>query len=267
VGWRLRPGAGAMRSGHTVDVADAGEIVAGLSRSYLFEGMTADELEPLGRVSPTRRLVRGEYVFHAGDPADELWVVMSGEVKDCVVDVDGNEVILFVHGPGMTFGEPGFFSLERDRLVDVIALEPTTLVRLDRRDVGPFMERHGVVKDRALEALASNIRWQANLVSSLMTRPLADRLVLRLLELIDSAPQPRTGRPVTPRITQATLAGMIGVSRENVNRALAALALDGAIRFEAGRYVLVDEDGLRRRVAQGRPMAARRDRRSDAARQ
>jgi CRP/FNR family cyclic AMP-dependent transcriptional regulator len=262
-GWA---GAGVVPSGHTVDVADAGEIVAGLSRSYLFEGMTADELEPLARVSTRRRLVRGEYVFHAGDRADELWVVLSGEVKDCVVDVDGNEVILFVHGPGMTLGEPGFFSLERDRVVDVIALEPTTLVLLDRRDLWPFMERHGVVKDRALEALASDTRWQANLVSSLMTRPLADRLVLRLLELVDSAPDRRSGRAATPRITQATLAGMIGVSRENVNRALAALALDGAIRLDGGRYVLLDEEGLRRRAAQGWPLAARRDRRIDTPR-
>ena len=58
-----------------------------------------------------------------------------------------------------------------------------------------------------------------------------------------------------------TLAGMIGVSRENVNRALAALVSDGAIRQEDGRYVLVDEERLRRFVANDWPRAARRDRR------
>jgi len=49
-------------------------------------------------------------VWHAGDPAEELYVVVSGEVKDCLVGMDGNEVIHFVHGPGMTLGEPGFFA-------------------------------------------------------------------------------------------------------------------------------------------------------------
>jgi CRP/FNR family cyclic AMP-dependent transcriptional regulator len=246
-------------------VADRGDVATGLSRSYLFEGFTAAEIEPLAVISRKRRLVRGEYVFHAGDPADELWVVVSGEVKDCVCDRDGNEVVHFVHGPGMTFGEPGFFAQDHVRIVDVIAVMPTVLIRLDRRDLVPFMEQHPILKDRALEALASNSRFQANLITSLLTRPLAERLVLRLLELIDSSPERRSGRAVTPKITQSTLAAMIGVSRENVNRALAALALDGSVRLEDGRYVLIDEERLRREVAQGWPLAARRDRRVDTA--
>jgi CRP-like cAMP-binding protein len=244
-------------------VVDAGDIGAGLSRSYLFEGLTAAEIEPMAVVSRKRRVVRGEYVFHAGDPAEELWVVVAGEVKDSVSDLDGNEVVHFVHGPGMTFGEPGFFAQDRVRIVDVIAVMPTTLIRLDRRDLVSFMERHPILKDRALEALASNSRFQANLITSLLTRPLAERLLLRLLELIDSSPERRSGEAVTPRITQSTLAAMIGVSRENVNRALAALALDGSVRMEDGRYVLVDEERLRRDVGQGWPLAARRDRRVD----
>jgi CRP/FNR family transcriptional regulator, cyclic AMP receptor protein len=246
-------------------VVDANEVVAGLRRSYLFEGLAAGEIEPLAAVSRTRRLVRGEYVFHAGDPADELWVVLSGEVKDCIVDIDGNEVIHFVHGPGMTLGEPGFFAHDQVRIVDVIATQATTLIRLDRRDLQPFMQRHPILKDRALEALASNSRFQANLISALLTRPLAERLVLRLLELVDPSAERGAGDAVTPKITQSTLAAMLGVSRENVNRALAALALDGSIRQQDGRYVLIDVERLRRDVAQGWPLAARRDRRVDLA--
>jgi CRP-like cAMP-binding protein len=244
-------------------MADRQEVAAGLLRSYLFEKMTTEQVEPLADVSTTRRLVRGEYVWHAGDPADELYVVLSGEVKDCLVDVDGNELIHFMHGPAMTFGEPGFFSQERYRILDSIAMMPTTLIRLARGDLWSFLERHGTVKDRALEALASDVRFQTNLISSLLTQPLAQRLILLLLELIDSTREGQPGKAVTPKITQSTLAAMIGVSRENVNRALAALALDGAIRMEGGRYVLVDEERLRREAAQGWPLGLRRDRRAD----
>src|SRR5690349_261379 len=140
----------------------------------------------------------------------------------------------------MTFGEPGFFSHDRYRVVDVIAVRATTLIRIDREALAPFMDEYVTVKDRALEGLASNTRFQATLVSALLTRPLSERLVLRLLELIDSSPEQRAGKKVTPKITQSMLAAMIGVSRENVNRALSALALDGSIRLEDGRYVLVD---------------------------
>ena len=243
---------------------DRQEVVGGLLRSYLFEGMTVEQIEPLANVSATRRLVRGEYVWHAGDPANELYVVMLGEVKDCVVDINGHEVIHFTHGPGMTLGEPGFFSQEHYRILDSIAMKLTTVIRLARADLCPFLERHGAVKDRIMEALASDLRWQTNLITSILTRPLTERLVLLLLEQIDSTSERQSGQAVTPRITQSTLAAMIGVSRENVNRALAALALDGSIRMEGGRYVLVDEKRLRREVAQGWPVGRRRDRPGDA---
>ncbi len=114
-----------------------------------------------------------------------------------------------------------------------------------------------------LERLASNSRWQTMVIASLATRPLTDRLVLRLLELVDASPESGSGRAVTPKISQSTLAAMIGVSRENVNRALGLLMADGDIQQEAGRYVLVDEQRLRRRVAGEWSRVARRDRRID----
>ena len=85
------------------------------------------------------------------------------------------------------------------------------------------------------------------MLSSAARRPLRDRLILRLLELVDASPERRAGQAVTPKISQSTLAGMIGVSRENVNRTLAALAIDGAIRQEDGRYVLIDEEPVAER--------------------
>jgi DNA-binding GntR family transcriptional regulator len=69
--------------------------------------------------------------------------------------------------------------------------------------------------------------------------------------------------PATPEISQSTLAAMIGVSRENVNRALATLVSDGLIRREKGRYVILDEARLRDRIGRDWPLAGRRDRRLD----
>jgi CRP/FNR family cyclic AMP-dependent transcriptional regulator len=244
----------AVRAGH--------DVLAGLCRSYLFEQLTPDQVRPLAATATTRALVRGERLWNLGDPADEICVVLTGEVKDSVVDAEGFEVIHFVHGPGMTFGEPGFFSVERTRIVEVIAVEPSTLIRLDRRFLVPFMTQHPQVKDRVLESLASNTRWQTTMISSAARRPLTDRLILRLLELSESTPKGESGEAITPKISQSTLAAMVGVSRENVNRALSALTTDGSIRQEGGRYVLVDEARLRREVARDWPLAGRRDRRT-----
>lgn len=237
------------------------DVLAGLARSYLFEGMSAAELAPLAAAAITRSYARGEYVWREGDAADEICVVLSGEVKDSVVDADGFELVHFVHGPGMTYGEPGFFAVDRHRVVANVALCPAVVLRLPRRALEPFMASHPVVKDRVLERLASDLRWQSAMTVSLLNRPLGDRIALRLLELIDSSSAAGSGAPATPKISQATLAAMVGVSRENVNRALAGLAAEGLIRQDAGRYVVVDEAALRARIARDWPTVRRRDRR------
>ena len=144
------------------------------------------------------------------------------------MDADGDEVVHFLHGPGMTFGEPGFFAVDhrRDRRGGR-RRRRSVVIRLGRRELEPFMARHPSIKDRVLEKLASNKRWQTTMISSLLSRSLTDRLVLRLLELVDSNAGPRAGLAVTPKISQSTLAAMVGVSRENVNRALSALVGGG----------------------------------------
>jgi len=242
-----------------VVVREPFDVAGGLARSYLFEELTAEELGPLAAVVTTRQLVRGEALCRVGDRADEIYVVLSGEVKDSVVDAAGVEVVHFLHGPGMTIGEPGFFAVDHDRLVELIAVAPSVVIRLGRREFEPFIARHPSIKDRVLEKLASNTRWQTTMISSLLSRSLTDRLVLRLLELVDSSRERGAGSSITPKVSQSTLAAMVGVSRENVNRALSALAVQGSIRQENGQYVLVDEQRLRRELARDWPLAARRD--------
>jgi CRP-like cAMP-binding protein len=246
-----------------VAVSPVPDTLDGLARSYLFEDLDLEDLTPLAEVVTTRRLVPGETVFRPGDPADEIYVVLEGEVKDSVVDVDGNEVVYFVHGPGMTLGEPGFFAVDHHRIVEVVAVLPTILIRMDRRDLVPFMAAHPSIKDRALEGLASNTRWQSTMIASQVRRSLPDRIGLRLLELVDTSSERVGGLPATPKISQSTLAAMVGVSRENVNRAIALLVSDGFVRQEKGRYVIADEAGLRERVGGDWPLAGRRDRRLD----
>jgi CRP-like cAMP-binding protein len=244
------------------NVPDPEQVSAVLLRSYLFEGLPRGDVDELAKTCGVRQLVRGEYLCRVGDPAHEIYVVMSGEVKDSVVNEDGEEVVHFVHGPAMTLGEAGFFSVERTRIVEVIAMVPTAVISCYRRDLRPFMDGHPEVKDRALEGLASNTRWQTAMISTLATRPLVNRVVMRLLELVDSN-QITTGTAMTPKISQSTLAAMTGATRENVNRALATLAARGYVRRVDGRYVLLDEAGLRSELARDLPMVGRRDRRSE----
>ena len=162
----------------------------------------------------------------------------------------------------MLIGEPGFFAVERNRVMAVVAVEPTTLVVLGRDGLEPFLRRHPRVVIRALEGLASVARNQTLLIATLSRRTLQERLLFRLVELAETNSPRDDGAGVTPKISQTTLAAMVGVTRENVNRALSALSADGAIRIEAGTYVLPDLERLRAELSNGSPLLIRRNRRT-----
>ena len=234
-------------------------IVAALTCSYLFGALPGDVIAALAGTATVRRLSRNEALFEPGDDANEIYVVITGQLKDSLINLDGDEVVHFVFGPGNTVGEPGYFAKERDRIVRLTATAPAEVICLHRRHLDAVFADHPILKDRVLERLASNARLQANMFASLATRPLADRLVLRLLELAESNRGTGDGPARTPNISQATLAAMVGVSRENVNRALSALVTEGLIRRDGAGYVLVDEAALREVVARDFHPAKPRD--------
>lgn len=235
------------------------DVATALRQSYLFSALPPDALDELAAGATVRRLGRDEALFEPGSVADEIFVVADGQLKDCVINLDGDEVVHYVHGAGKTLGEPGYFAVERDRMVRVVATEPAVVVCLHRRQLAPLLDAYPVLKDRVLERLAANARLQTNWFAALATRPLTDRLVLRLLELAQSNRGTGAAPARTPKISQATLAAMVGVSRENVNRALSALVANGLIRRDGGSYVLVDEAALRDVVARDWQLVQPRD--------
>lgn len=78
---------------HTVAVATSHNVLTGLSRSYLFDDLDVSELELLAAAATVRSFAGGESVWAVGDPAEETYVVLDGEVKDTVMDIDGNELV------------------------------------------------------------------------------------------------------------------------------------------------------------------------------
>ncbi len=183
--------------------------------TYLFEDLSPAEIEPLARSATVRHTARGEYLTHVGDPADELYVVVVGQLKDSILTEDGDEVVHSFFGPGMLIGEPGYFATERNRVMAIVAVESTTLLILGRRSLEPFLQRHPQVVTRALEGLASTARAQTQLIAMLSRRTLQERLLFRLVELAETNTPRDDGAGVTPKISQSTLAAMVGVtSRE-----------------------------------------------------
>ena len=83
----------------------AGPLVESLARIPFFAGLDQAALERVAAGTRTRRFRRGEIIFHAGDPGNALYIIVSGDVKISLPSEEGDEAILATIGPGDVFGE------------------------------------------------------------------------------------------------------------------------------------------------------------------
>src|SRR5579884_2667180 len=166
------------------------DLVRLLLNTYLFADLTPVEVEPLAARALVRLYRRGEYVFRVGDPPLTLHVVASGQLKESVVTIDGEEIITEVFTVGAVFGEPGLFARGGGRVVDVVAMQPSEVVAIAREPLIDFLLRHPPAVLRMLEGLAAQARTSVEDLSNVAFRRIQDRLVLKLLELVDTHGEP-----------------------------------------------------------------------------
>ena len=225
-----------------------------LLSTYLFQDLSPAELEPLAKALDSREYRQGEYVFRAGDPAEFLYVLTSGEIKYSMTTAEGDEWILEVLTPVGVFGEPGLFAPERNRVVHALAIRPSTVLAIRRDRLIDFMQSHRPAMMRMLEGLAAEVRLTIETVTDIGYTEIRARIVRKLLELADRHGQEHEDGSVeiALRVPQATLAGLVGATRENVNRALRALTAEGKVRLVDGRFLIPDLAAIRREADRGR---------------
>lgn len=235
-----------MASRPSVDVATV------LLNTYLFEVVPPAALESLLGHARARRCDRGEHVFRVGEAATHLHVVAKGRLKLSMTTPDGDEVVYEVVQAGGVVGEPGLFAREGNRIADLIALEPSVVIDIEKAGLTAFLLRQPPTLLRMLEGLAEQVRSAAEDLGALAFRDIRERLVLKLLELADTCGEaPAEDRRVNIPVSQSTLASMIGATRENVNRALKVLSASPHVQVDGMTIVLHDLDGLRALVGGG----------------
>ena len=221
--------------------------VEALLGTYLFSDVTPASLDPLVARSRVRHCEQGGFAFRVGDPAEDLYVVMSGQLKESWISPDGDELVPEIFVAGAVFGEPGLFAPERNRVVDVIAMTRSELLLVPRQALVDFAMAHPPVLLRILEGLAAQVRSLNEELVAIAFRPIRERLAVKLLELASTHGRPDgEGVRVAMDLNQSSLASLIGASRENVNRALRSLAGAGAVVLDKGRIASLRPEELAR---------------------
>jgi CRP-like cAMP-binding protein len=216
----------------------------------LFTGLDDASFELVAGALRTRRFRRGEVVFHAGDPGDALFVIVAGQVKITLPADDGSEpAILTTVGPGGFFGELALLD-GAPRSATAVALDAVETSVLRRDAFDRLVDSEPALRRALLAALAGEIRRLTAQVEDLHFLDLPGRLARHLLRTIGSAGTgdevalPSGEQRLPWPYTQAELAGMIGGSRQSVNRLLADFVAEGLLRFDGEVLVIPDPDRL-----------------------
>lgn len=223
--------------GYRPDMADA-SLLRG---APLFEGLDDDASAAIAEASLVRRLERGDLLFRQGEPAEELFVVSSGRVAIATHSVDGRESVVALMERGDLFGELSLFD-GRGRSADARALERSDVVAIPFGPVREALERRPDALWHVVELLAGRLRTTDEALADSIFLDVPGRTAKRLLELAGAADEFQLP------LTQEELAGLVGASRERVNKAIAQFLRLGWIEQQDRRYKIVDRTQLTRRA-------------------
>ena len=211
----------------------------------------ADEatIDALAAALRIRRFRKAETIFHQGDPGDALFIVASGSVKVVLPSDEGAEpAIVAILGAGEFFGELAILD-GAPHSATIVAIEPTETLVLHRDEFLRLIDSQVELRRALLASLAVEIRRLTGHVEDLHFLDLPARLASRILRLAATERAAADGEIRIPwPYTQSELAGMIGGSRQSVNRLLADLADEGLVRIERDVLVVSDPDRLARTI-------------------
>jgi CRP/FNR family transcriptional regulator, cyclic AMP receptor protein len=173
----------------------------------------------LAHAGPGRRIVHLEAkqsLFSQGDPADSIFYLQSGQAKITVVSQAGKEATIAILGPGDFAGEESLTATRGLRLATATAITACSALKIDREEMIRIMHEEHVFSDLFLRFLLDrSMRTQANLVDQLFNS--SEKRLARILLLMSEIS--KTGGPeqYLPKISQETLAEMIGTTRSRVS--------------------------------------------------
>jgi CRP-like cAMP-binding protein len=213
-----------------------------IDATELFAAMPADVLDALREHAVVRTYERNETLFHQGDPSDDLFVVQSGRIAIAAQSGDGRESVVAVLEAGGLFGELGLFD-DAPRSADARALTDTTVIALEYEPVRDVLRARPEVLWVVLRILSQRLRATDEALADAVFLDVPARTAKRLLELAG------TDDDFQLPMTQEDLAGLVGASRERVNKALAMFTRLGWVEVTGrSRYHILDRDALELRA-------------------
>jgi CRP-like cAMP-binding protein len=191
---------------------------------------------------------KGQIIFSQGDPADAVFYVQKGKVKLTVVSEQGKEAVIAILGADEFFGE-GCLAGQTQRIATVASMTDSVITRLEKAVIIRAIQEEPTFSEKFIShLLGRSIRVEADLVDQLFNS--SEKRLARLLLLLANFGKEGQPEPVIPKISQETLAEMIGTTRSRVSffmnkfRKLGFIEYNGGIEVHSSLLNVVLHDQL-----------------------
>lgn len=227
-----------MESAHTE------RLHAALAELPTFSGLPAPLRARVEALATLQELAKGDTLWHAGDPAESLCVVVSGRVK-IVRHADSGDIILEMFGPTETVGVVAVYN-QIPYPATAIAMEPTLLVRLPRRDWFELIERDsGFARGMMLQLTRLNMSLTRKL-AAMHGKRVGARVATLFLSLADRLGRAtEAGTEIPLALSRQEIAELVGTTVESAIRVMSRWNREGVLVTGHERFVIPDRDRLR----------------------
>jgi CRP-like cAMP-binding protein len=178
---------------------------------------------------------KGQIVFSQGDPADAVFFLQKGKAKVTVVSEQGKEAVVAILGANEFFGE-GSLAGQPQRISTVTTMTECVVTRLEKAAVVDVIHREPAFSEMFIaHLLGRTIRVEADLVDQLFNS--SEKRLARLLLLLANFGKEGKPEPIIAKISQETLAEMIGTTRSRVSFFMNKFRKLGLIDYNGGIHV------------------------------
>ncbi len=200
-------------------------------------------LDSAGIARKVRKLKKGEPVYSQGDAAESVMYLQTGGVKLTVVNTVGKEAVVAILEPGDFFGE-GCLAGQPVRMGTAIAIGPTAVLQIEKGEMFKVLHEQHTFSDRFLTfMLARNIRIEQDLIDQLFNS--SEKRLARTLLLLARYGKENQPQGILPKMSQETLAEMVGTTRSRINffmnkfRKLGFIKYNGGLQIESSLLTVV----------------------------
>ena len=189
-------------------------------------------LATIGRGRTSLTVSKKHGIFSQGDAADAVFYIQKGKVRLTVVSKVGKEATIGMLGEGNFFGE-GSLAGQALRMGSAAAMTDCHLLRIEKRAMMDALHREHAFPDMFVAyLLARNIRYEEDLVDQLFNS--SEKRLARVLLMLAHFGKEGVPETVVPKISQETLADMVGTTRSRVSFFMNRFRKMGFIHYAGG---------------------------------